>query len=113
MTDVPSGAEAGRVTNTAAGTGRVIEQPDQGRFILEDDGELIGFALYRPQGDDTIVVPHVETLPQYRGHGRAAELMEGLLAILRADGRSIVPLCSFAAAHIADDPRHHDLLARR
>lgn len=97
-------------TSEAPNTG-VTEQPEQGRFVLERDGELIGFAVYQRADEQTIVVPHVETLPAHRGQGRAAELMEGLLAIIRADGRSIVPLCSFAAGHIADHPRHHDLVA--
>ncbi len=36
--------------------------------------------------------------------------MEGLLAIIRADGRTITPRCPFAAAHIRDNEQHHDLV---
>jgi len=55
-------------------------------------------------------VPHVETFPEHRGQGYAARLMEGLLSIIRADGRTITPLCPFAAGHVRDNEQHHDLL---
>ena len=90
----------------------VIENSSDGRFELHRDGELVGFAVYSQQGDVT-VVPHVETLAEHRGQGYAATLMEGLLDQLRASGRTIVPLCSFAAQHLREHPQHHDLLAAR
>jgi len=91
---------------------RVVENVEASRFELRDGDELLSLADYRTR-DDVIVVPHVETIPAHRGQGNAARLMDGLLEIIRADGRSIVPLCPFAAAHIRDDPAHHDLLAPR
>ncbi len=87
----------------------VADQPEQGRFVLLRDGELVGFADYR-QSDDAIVVPHVETLAPHRGQGYGAKLMDGLLETIRADGRKIVPLCPFAADHIRQDPSVHDLV---
>ena len=89
----------------------VTEDAEASRFELRQDGELLSFADYSTRGD-SIVVPHVETIMAHRGRGNAARLMDGLLALIRADGRTIVPLCPFAAAHIRDDPAHHDLLAR-
>ncbi len=88
----------------------VTDRPENGRFEMTKDGETVGFARYRQQGT-TVVVPHVETLAQYRGQGYGAHLMDGLLDIIRADGRRIEPQCSFAAAHMRADPKVHDLLA--
>ena len=87
----------------------VSENVDAGRFELRLGGELVSIADYQ-QRDDVVVVPHVETDPAHRGNGFAARLMDGLLDQLRASGRSIAPLCPFAAEHIRDNPRHHDLL---
>ena len=87
----------------------VAENRHLGRFELLRNGEVISFATYSEQAG-AIVVPHVETRPEWRGNGHAAELMEGILAIIRADGRKITPLCPFAAAHIRDNQHHHDLL---
>ncbi len=88
----------------------VVEVADRSRFELRRGDEVLSLADYRVR-DGAIVVPHVETMPEHRGHGHAGRLMDGLLAILRADGRTIVPLCPFAAAHIRDRPEYHDLLA--
>ena len=41
----------------------------------------------------------------------AAELMEGLVALLRASDRTLTPLCSWVAAYLRDHPEHHDLVA--
>ncbi len=87
----------------------VIENSHLGRFELLQRGEVVSFANYTER-EGSIVVPHVETVVEHRGNGYAAQLMEGLLAILREDGRTIVPLCPFAARHIRDNEQHHDLL---
>lgn len=102
------------MTSTASETGSepiftVSDDPDSGRFTLRRDGEVVGYADYRAQ-DNAVVIPHVETLAQHRGQGYAARLMDGLLDIVRSDGRLVVPLCSFAAGHMRDNHQFDDLL---
>jgi predicted GNAT family acetyltransferase/glutaredoxin len=87
----------------------VVENADLGRFELLHDGGVVSFATYT-SNDQSITVPHVETAPEHGGNGHAAQLMEGLLRIIRDDGRTITPRCSFAAAHIRDNQQHHDLV---
>ncbi len=97
-------------TPAATGDGfTVTEDVDGGRFLLHRDGELVGYAEYHHH-DGSVVVPHVETLIQHRGQGYGAKLMDGLLDIVRSDDRRVTPLCGFAAGHIRDNPRLHDLL---
>jgi len=81
------------------------------RFELRRDGELVSSATYRLEGD-VFVVPYMETLPQYRGNGFADRLMEGMVEILRGSGRTIEPLCSFAAGYLRDHPEHADVVHR-
>jgi predicted GNAT family acetyltransferase/glutaredoxin len=88
----------------------VVDNADSSRFEMTLAGELLSIADYTVR-ENSIIVPHVETNPAHRGQGNAARLMDGMLAQLRAEGRTIVPLCSFAAGHIQDNPDHHDLLA--
>ncbi|MEZ5229877.1 MAG: GNAT family N-acetyltransferase [Acidimicrobiales bacterium] len=88
----------------------VTDHPEANRFEMHRDGELVGFADYRVRGN-TLAVPHVETLRPHRGQGYGARLMDGLLEIIRADGRRIDPICPFAAGHIAADPSLHELRA--
>ncbi len=109
-TTTPSPAATTSRPAAAAGGFLVTDKPEANRFEMTNDGELVGFADYRQRGT-TIVMPHVETLVQHRGQGYGARLMDGLLEIIRADGRRIEPLCPFAAGHIDNDPALHDLLA--
>lgn len=92
--------------------GAVVENVTLGRFELLHHGDVVSFASYRtnPDDDASVIIPHVETAPQHRGNGYAAELMDGVLALLRASQRTVVPRCPFAAGHIRDNPDAHDLL---
>lgn len=81
----------------------VVDNPAKGRFELTIDGQT-AFATYRRDGD-RLVIPHVEAPPSLRGTGAAGRLMEGVVAIARRDGLTIVPLCGYAAAWMR---RHGD-----
>lgn len=88
----------------------VVDATERGRFELILDGELVGLADYSIDGD-IVTVPHVETDPAHRGRGFAAHLMSGILDSIRSDGRTIRPLCSYAASYMRDRPDTHDLVA--
>lgn len=90
----------------------VVDNSANDRFELYRRDELVGFARYSTH-DDTVVVTHVETVARYRDQGFAARLMAGILEQLRADGRTIVPRCSYARTYVRDHPEHHDLVGRR
>jgi len=98
-------------TDEHASPFRVTENAHDSRFELWRGDELVGYALYHQHGD-VVIVPHVETIARHRGNGYGAQLMDGLLEIIAADGRTITPLCSFAAGHIRANADHHALLAR-
>ena len=89
----------------------VVDEPTKRRYALYRDGELLSFATYSIDGN-SVTVPHVETLRRHRGNGYADELMAGLLERLRDDGRTIRPICPFAAGYIRARPDTHDLVAR-
>ncbi len=91
-------------------TFEVIERPEAGRFELFADGELVGFANYTTQ-DQSVVVPHVETLLPFRNQGFADRLMSLMLARLRETERTLTPLCSFASQYMREHPEQKDLLA--
>lgn len=89
----------------------VIDDPVSSRFTLYLDGEIVGLADYSL--DDTVLtIPHVETVPAHRGRGFAAVLMDGVVESLRANGRTIRPICSYAAGYLRERPDTHELVAR-
>ena len=76
--------------------GRFSDNRDQGRFELDIDGQ-IAFANYR-RSDDGIMIFHVETPRALRGQGVAARLMQHVLEAARAEGRELIPFCSYASS---------------
>ena len=88
----------------------VRNNPERERYELIVDDRIVSIADYYLEGA-TVVVPHVETDPEMRGQGMADRLMRGMLDDLRAQKKSIAPLCSFAASFIRDHPADADLVA--
>jgi predicted GNAT family acetyltransferase len=87
----------------------VVDNRQKNRFELEENG-LVAFANYHRRGS-TLVVSHVESPPPLRGKGTAARLMGGIVAIARAQGEKITPLCSYAALWFRRHPGEADLVS--
>lgn len=77
-------------------TERIHDNVEARRFELDVDGAIV-FANYR-RDPASIVVLHVEAPVPLRGTGAAGRLMEGIVALAAAEGRDVVPLCSYASA---------------
>ena len=88
----------------------VRNAPDRSRYELLDDGELVGIADYRIEGD-RIVFPHTEVTPARRGQGLGEVLVRGALDDVRTTGREVVPACSFVRAFIEANDEYADLRA--
>jgi len=79
-------------------------------FELHLDETRVSTAAYRVD-DEVVTISHVETDPAYRGNGYAAQLMSAVAGSVRADGRTLRPLCPFAASYVREHPDTHDLVA--
>jgi hypothetical protein len=88
----------------------VEDNRDRQRFEARLDGELVGFADYRPR-DGVLAFTHTEVDPRLRGRGVGAALVGGALDRVRADGGRVLPLCSFVVDHVARHPEYNDLVA--
>ncbi|MBV8848262.1 MAG: N-acetyltransferase [Methylobacteriaceae bacterium] len=76
--------------------GSFSDNSHDGRFELDVEGQ-IAFANYR-RSDKGLIIFHVETPRALRGQGVAARLMEHVLAAARAEGRELIPFCSYASS---------------
>jgi predicted GNAT family acetyltransferase len=83
---------------------------ERSRFELVEDGQVVGVADYRRDGD-TWVFPHTEIVPARRGSGLGAVLVQGALDDVRAAGGTVVPRCWYVAEFIDGHPEYRDLLA--
>jgi uncharacterized protein len=80
------------------------------RYELWVDGERLGIADFRVEGD-TVVLPHTVIDPPRRGQGLGALLVEGALADVRAQGRRVVAACWYVREYLDTHPEDADLLA--
>lgn len=72
----------------------VRDNPPASRYELVRDGEVIGHATYRREGN-RLVVPYVEVEPRFEGRGYGSQLCAGLLADARKRSLEVVPVCPF------------------
>ena len=80
------------------------------RYELLVDGELVGIADYRLDGEE-VVLPHTVIDAGRRGHGLGAILVQGALDDIRHAGRTVVPVCWYVAQVLDENPDYADLRA--
>ena len=68
------------------------------RFEAVVDG-VLAIAEYRAEGD-RVVFTHTFVPPELRGRGIAEKLVRTALGWARAEGKRVVPACSYVAAFI-------------
>jgi predicted GNAT family acetyltransferase len=88
----------------------VADNPGESRFELRLDGELVGFAEYRPAGD-SVIIAHTEIADGHEGEGLGGVLVRAALERIRSSGKTVIPTCPFTAAYIARHPEFVELVA--
>ena len=78
------------------------------RFELDVDGG-VAFANYR-LAPSAVIITHTETPPALRGRGIASELVEGALALIRADGHKVIAGCGFVVDYLRKHPEYSDMV---
>jgi uncharacterized protein len=87
---------------------QVRDNTAKSRFELDVDGG-VAFANYR-NTPAAIIITHTETPLALRGHGIASELIEGALALIRADGRKVIAGCAFVVDYLRKHPEYADMV---
>ncbi len=82
----------------------IVDLPDARRFELRDGDTAIGFAQYRDR-DGSRMFTHTVVDSAYEGRGLGSRLARHVLEDAVAQGKRIVPVCSFIAAYLK---RHHE-----
>ncbi|MBW8871081.1 MAG: N-acetyltransferase [Leifsonia sp.] len=89
------------------------DQKDASRYAMHIDGELVGVLDYRILGD-SISLTRAFTVPQHRGKGYAAQLVEYAVDDIEKNGaRHIVPMCWYVGDWFEAHPERAALLQRR
>lgn len=88
-------------------------EPDASRYTLHKGDDLVSVLDYRDDGH-TVALTRAYTIPTFRGHGYAGELVARAVADIQQRGdRVISPVCWYVADWFAAHPEHSGLLATR
>jgi uncharacterized protein len=87
----------------------IRDDPDEGAYVMEVDGDRAGKAEYRDR-DGSRVFRHTEVDDRLSGEGLGSKLVRHALDDVRASGGKVVPLCPFFAAYIKRHPEYKDLV---
>nr|WP_274637188.1 GNAT family N-acetyltransferase [Microbacterium bovistercoris] len=87
------------------------KEPEASRYTLHRGEDLVSVLDYRDDGR-TVAMTRAYTVPPFRGHGYAGELVDRAVADLEADGdRTIRPVCWYVADWFTANPAHRGILA--
>jgi predicted GNAT family acetyltransferase len=86
---------------------QVTHNPAERRFEAWIDGHLS--KLDYIQDEKNFVITHVGVYPEHRNQGVAAKIVDTSLEFARKNSLRVVPMCSYAAAHIRANPEYMEL----
>jgi uncharacterized protein len=86
----------------------VRDNKTQNRFELDVEGG-VAFANYRIT-PAAVIITHMETPRALRGQGIASKLVEGALALIRADGRKVIAGCGFVVDYLSKHSAYADMV---
>lgn len=83
------------------------------RYTLHRGDDLVSVLDYRDDGRSVALV-RAYTVPTFRGHGYAAEIVDRAVAELEAAGdRQVVPVCWYVADWFEAHPSRSGIVASR
>ncbi|MGO4298579.1 GNAT family N-acetyltransferase [Leifsonia sp. RAF41] len=90
----------------------VENQPEQSRYALLQDGELIGVAEY-DVNDEAIVFTHTEVDEAKREKGMASTLIRAALDDVRDNSdRRVIAACPYVRSWLSEHPDYANLQRR-
>lgn len=86
--------------------------PGKGRYVLRSaQGEEAEMTFTRI-GEHQLIIDHTEVPDAFRGQGVGLLLVTRAVEDARAAGKTIIPLCPFAAAQVRRHPEWADVLKK-
>jgi predicted GNAT family acetyltransferase len=87
----------------------IADNPQEHRFEVRVDGEVMGFAAYRLR-PGLIAFTHTHIDPRLEGKGAGSRLARVALDESRARGLAVMPFCPFINWWIKQHPEYADLV---
>ncbi len=90
---------------------RLEDSGGKGRYVFEADG-AIAEMTFTKIGATQLIIDHTEVPDAFRGRGIGKLLVERAVEDARETGKTIIPLCPFAASQFRRHPKWADVLRR-
>ncbi|MEV8370068.1 GNAT family N-acetyltransferase [Microbacterium sp. NPDC064584] len=88
-------------------------EADASRYTLHRGDDLVSVLDYRDDGR-TVAMTRAYTVPTFRGHGYAGEVVDRAVADLEKRGdRQVIPVCWYVADWFAAHPERAGILQQR
>lgn len=88
-------------------------EPDASRYTLHRGKDLVSVLDYRDDGR-TVAMTRAYTVPTFRGHGYAAEIVDRAVTEIEASAsREVSPVCWYVADWFAAHPERAGILRSR
>jgi predicted GNAT family acetyltransferase len=92
---------------------RFTHEPDASRYTLHRGNDLVSILDYRDDGR-SVAMTRAYTIPTFRGHGYAGDLVERAVGELEQQGdRTVVPVCWYVADWFEAHPKRRAILSSR
>lgn len=91
---------------------RLADGPTKGRYFHAEEGGPEAELIFSKAGASRIIIEHTEVPDRFRGKGVGAALVQRAVEDARAAGKSILPLCPYAAAQFRRHPEWADVVDR-
>ena len=84
----------------------------KGRYFLRSPAGDMAEMTFTKIGERQIIVDHTEVPDAFRGQGVGLRLVTRAVEDARSGGKTIIPLCPFAAAQFRRHPEWADVLRK-
>ncbi len=92
---------------------RFTHERDASRYTLHRGDDLVSVLDYRDDGS-SVAMTRAYTVPTFRGHGYAGELVDRAVSELELSGdRAVSPVCWYVADWFSDHPERSGILQAR
>lgn len=92
-----------------------IEHEDtgsKGRYFVKGPNGAIAEMTFTKVGERQLIIDHTEVPDAFRGQGVGLKLVTRAVEEARAAGKTIIPLCPFAASQFRRHPEWSDVLRK-
>jgi predicted GNAT family acetyltransferase len=92
---------------------RFTKEADASRYTLHRGDDLVSILDYRDDGR-TVAMTRAYTIPTFRGHGYAGQVVDRAVAELEYRGdRKVIPVCWYVADWFDENPERRGILVER